>query len=108
VSHPAYRLESKHRDADARFPRVVSLIRIDNLVVVRAEIFNRRSEIQKLFEARRLEFDGRYWTVMDMVMTDAGQRTRTELVVERADYDLGVSVDDVSRRALERGTRSRP
>ena len=41
-------------------------------------------------------------------MTDANQRTRTELVVERADYDLELTIDDVSRRALERGARGRP
>jgi hypothetical protein len=108
VAHPAYRLESRHREKDARFPRVVSTIRRDNFVVVRAEIHNRRDELQKIFEARRVELRGRYWTVTDMVMTDAGQRTRTELVVERADYDTGLTVDDVSRRALERGARGQP
>jgi hypothetical protein len=108
VAHAAYRLESRHRDKDARFPRVVSTIRKDNFVVVRAEIHNRRDELQKVFEARRVELRGRYWTVTDMVMTDANQRTRTELVVERADYDLGLTIDDVSRRALERGARGRP
>ena len=107
-SHPAYRLESRHRDRDARFPRVVSLVRRDNFVVVRAEIHNRRDELQKVYDARRLELRGRYWTVMEMVMTDAGQRTRTELVVERAEYDLGLSGEDVSRRALERGARGQP
>jgi hypothetical protein len=108
VAQPAYRLESRHRDRQARFPRVVSTVRQDNLVVVHAEIFNRRDERQKVFDARRVERVDGYWTVTDMVMTDAAQRTRTELVVERADYDLGLTADDVSRRSLERGLRSRP
>jgi hypothetical protein len=108
VSHPAYRLESRHRDRDARFPRVVSTVRRDNFVVVHAAIHNRRDELQKVFEARRVELRGKYWTVTEMIMTDASQRTRTELVVERADYDLGLTADDVSRRALERGARGLP
>ncbi|HET9372656.1 MAG TPA: outer membrane lipoprotein-sorting protein [Vicinamibacterales bacterium] len=99
--HPVFALESKSRAADARFPRVVSLIRRDNVVVVFAEIRNRRDEIQKEYVARKVEKVDGYWTVTEMVMRDLGQRTRTELVVERAEYDVGLSPDAFSRRALE-------
>ena len=44
-----YRLESTNRDPAARFPRVVSLVRQDNFVVVHAEIHNKRDENQKVF-----------------------------------------------------------
>src|SRR5689334_15372243 len=53
-SKPAYRLESRAKDAGARFPRVVSLVLKDSFIAVRAEIFNRRNELQKTFEARRV------------------------------------------------------
>ena len=99
--HAVYALESKSRAADARFPRVVSLVRRDNFVVVFAEIRNKRDEIQKEFVARKVEKADGYWTVMDMVMRDLGQKTRTELVIERAEYDIGLSPDAFSRRALE-------
>jgi hypothetical protein len=101
---PAYRLESRHKDRSARFPRVVSLVRKDAFVVVRAEIHNRRDEIQKTFDATRVEPVRGYWTVMAMAMADDLQRTRTELTVEQVAYDVGLKPDDFSRRELERAS----
>jgi hypothetical protein len=106
--HAVYQLESRSRDAGARFPRVVSLVRQDNFVVVRAEIHNKRDELQKTFEAVRVEKAGGYWTVLDMKMSDASQRTRTELVLEKVEYNVGLKPDDFSRRELERGSGGRP
>ena len=106
--HTVYQLESRSRDAGARFPRVVSLVRQDNFVVVRAEIRNRRDELQKTFEAVRVEKTGGYWTVLEMKMSDASQRTRTELVLEKVEYNVGLKPDDFSRRELERGSGGRP
>jgi hypothetical protein len=99
-----YRLESRHRNRAARFPRVVSLVRKDAFVVVHAEIHNRRDEIQKTFDATRVERLQGYWTVMSMAMADALQRTRTELTVEQVAYDVGLTPDDFSRRELERAS----
>ncbi|HEY7476445.1 MAG TPA: outer membrane lipoprotein-sorting protein [Vicinamibacterales bacterium] len=104
-SHPAYRLESRRRDANARFPRVVSIVRKDNFVVVHAEIFDKRDEKQKTFDALRLEKTGGYWTVLEMRMVDARERTRTDLVIENVEYDVGLKPDDFSRRELERSGR---
>lgn len=103
VSLPAFVLESRRRTEGARFPRVVSTIRKDNFVVVHAEIHNKRDEVQKTFDARRVGLVGGYWTVLEMTMADAEQRTRTDLVMEKVDYDLGLKADDFSRRELERG-----
>ena len=103
--HAVWRLESKSRTADARFPRVVSLIRKDLDIAVRAEIFNRRNERQKLFEAKRIEKIGGYWTVTSMTMSDAAEGTRTDLLVEKAEYNIGLKPDDFSRVQLERGIR---
>ena len=101
--HPVFVLESTSRQANARFPRVVSLVRRDNFIVVRAEIHNRRGEVQKTFEAVRVEKTDGYWTVLDMGMSDAVQRTRTELTLDKVEYDVGLKADDFSRRELERG-----
>jgi hypothetical protein len=103
VAYPVHVLESRRLDASSRFPRVVSLVRADNFVVVRAEIYNRRDEVQKLYEVRKVEKVGGYWTVLDMIMTDSLQRTRTELVIEKMEYDVGLTADAFSRRELERG-----
>ena len=103
--HAVWRLESKSRKADARFPRVISLIRKDLDIAVRAEIFNRRNERQKLFEAKRIEKIDGYWTVTSMTMSDAVEGTRTDLAVEKAEYNIGLKPDDFSRVQLERGIR---
>jgi Outer membrane lipoprotein-sorting protein len=100
---PAWRLESKRRDASAQFPRVVSLVLKDSFVVVQADVFNRRNERQKVYTVRKLERIEGIWTVMESEMANASEKTRTELVVERADYNVGLKDADFSRRELELG-----
>jgi Outer membrane lipoprotein-sorting protein len=100
---PAWRLESKRKDASAQFPRVISLVLKDTFVIVQADVFNRRNERQKVYTVRRLERIEGIWTVMDSEMANASEKTRTGLVVERADYNVGLKDADFSRRELERG-----
>jgi Outer membrane lipoprotein-sorting protein len=99
----AWRLESRRKDASAEFPRVVSLVLKDSHVVVAAEIYNRRNEKQKVYTVRRLEPIEAIWTVMESEMTNTLEKTRTELVVESTDYNVGLKEADFSRRELERG-----
>jgi hypothetical protein len=100
---PAWRLESRRKDANAEFPRVVSLILKGSLVVVQADIFNRRNEKQKVYTVRRVERIEGIWTVMESTMTNDLEKTRTELVVESMDYNVGLKESDFARRELERG-----
>lgn len=100
---PAWRLESKLKDAAGRYPRVVSLVLHESFVVVQAEMYNRRNEKEKLYSVRRLEQVEGIWTVMDSEMTNTAENTRTELAVERADYNVGLTENDFTRRELERG-----
>jgi hypothetical protein len=98
----AWRIESKRKDASAEFPRVISLILKDSFVVVAADVYNQRNEKQKVYTVRGLEQVEKIWTVMNSEMTNALEKTRTELVVESADYDVGLKESDFSRRELER------
>lgn len=100
---PAWRLESRRKDRNAEFPRVVSLVLKDSLVVVHADIFNRRDEKQKVYTVKRLDRIEGIWTVMESEMTNALEKTRTELIVETTDYNVGLTEGDFSRRELERG-----
>jgi len=102
---PAWRLESRRKDASAEFPRIVSIVLKDSLVVVSADVYNRRSEKQKVYTVRRLERIEHIWTVMESEMTNALEKTRTELVVESMDYNVGLKESDFSRLALERASR---
>jgi hypothetical protein len=102
---PAWRLESRRKDASAEFPRVISTVLRDIFVVVGADIYNRRNEKQKLYAVRRLEQIEGIWTAMDSEMSNSIEKSRTELSIEKADYNVGLSEADFSRRELERGIR---
>jgi hypothetical protein len=71
-------------------------------VVVQADIHNKRNEKQKVYTVRRLEQIKGVWTVMDAEMTNSLEKSRTELTIEAADYNVGLKEADFSRRELER------
>jgi len=108
---PAWRLESRRKDPSARFPRVVSTVlkapgqNAPAYVVVSAEIYNRRDEKQKVYAVRRLEQLQGIWTAMDAEMTNALEKSRTELVIEKMNYNVGLKDSDFTRRELESGIR---
>ena len=99
---PAWRLESRRKDS-AQFPRVVSLVLKDSFVVVEADIYNLRNEKQKAYVVRRLEQVEGVWTVMDAQISNSLEKTRTELLIEKMDYNVGLKEADFARRELERG-----
>lgn len=104
-TYPAWHLESRARDAKAKYPRVVSVVRKDNFFAVAADVFNRRSEREKRYDVRQLERIDGIWTATDVVMMNELQRTRTELTVRSARYNVGLGEADFSRRSLEQGSR---
>jgi hypothetical protein len=98
---PAYRLESKRKNTSAEFPRVVSLVLKDSFVVVHADIFNRRNEQQKVYEVSRVDQVKGIWTVLASTMTNGLDKTRTDLTVEKIEYNVGFTADAFTRRELE-------
>jgi hypothetical protein len=101
AARPAYRLESTRKDRSVEFPRVVSLVLKDSFVVVQADVFNRRDEKQKVYAAKRLQQIQGIWTVMESAMSNDLEKTRTDLAVEKIEYNTCVKEDAFSRRALE-------
>jgi outer membrane lipoprotein-sorting protein len=101
AARPAYRLESKRKDRSAEFPRVVSLVLKDTFVVVHADVYNRRDEKQKVYSVKRLQQVQGIWTVFESSMANDLDKTRTELLVEKIEYNIGLKEDAFSRRALE-------
>jgi hypothetical protein len=75
----------------------------DLFMVVQAEIFNRRDEKQKVYTVRRIEQIDGIWTALDSDMTNAAEKSRTELSTEQIKYNVGLKESDFSRRELERG-----
>jgi hypothetical protein len=99
--HPAWALESRAKDANADFPRSVSLVVKDRFIIVHADIFNRRNERAKVFDVKRLERVDGVWTVLDLAVSNERQNTRTELTTTSIQYNVGLSENDFSRRQLE-------
>lgn len=105
ASHPAWRIESRAKDAGARYPVTRSLIRKDAFVLVEAEFLNKRGEREKQYRVSRLERPSGIWTVMDATMANESTRTRTSLVVSDVRYNLGLTEAAFSRRELEQGAK---
>jgi len=101
AARPAYRLESRRKDRSVEFPRVASLVLKDTFVVVQADIYNRRDEKQKVYAVKRLQQIQGIWTVIESSMANDLEKTRTELAVEKIEYNTGVKEEAFSRRALE-------
>lgn len=102
---PAWRLESRAKDPNATYLRVVSLVLKDIFIVVGAESFNRRNEVVKRFEVQSLKQVSGVWTALEMAMHNLRDGTRTELSVAKAEYNVGLRESDFSRRALEQEAR---
>src|SRR3954470_403736 len=101
VARPAYRLESRRKDASVEFPRVVSLVLKDSFVVVQADVYNRRNEKQKVYTVKRLQQIQNIWTVLESTMSNDLDKTRTELVVDKIAYNTGLTDAAFTRRELE-------
>ena len=101
--HRVWRLESRAVDKQSAYPRTESVVRKDNFVVVAATVFNRRDKPEKAYEVRRLEQIGGIWTATDVVMRNELQKTRTELTVTTARYNIGLTEAAFTRRVLEQG-----
>jgi hypothetical protein len=103
--HPAWALESRARDKNADYPRTVSLVLKDRLIVVHSDIFNVRNERAKVFDVRKVERIDQIWTVLDLTVVNEREKTRTELTTTSVRYNVGLTENDFSRRELEQGAR---
>lgn len=104
TASPAYRLESRRKDASAKYPRVVSLVTRD-FVVVAADVFNRRDEREKVYAVLRLEKVEGIWTVLEAEMSNLLDHTKTTLRIQAIDYNVGLKDSEFSRRQLEAGAK---
>lgn len=102
---PAWKLESRAKDPNATYPRVVSTVLKDIFVVVAADNFNTRNEAVKIFQVRKLEHVTGIWTALELVMQNLRDRTRTEMSVTNVEYNVGLREADFTRRMLEQGAQ---
>ena len=103
TAHPAWRIESTAKEAEAKYPVVRSLVRKDAFVVVAAEVLNRRGETEKRYTVTKLDRPSGIWTVTEATMANDVTKTRTTMLVTEAHYGVGLTEEAFSRRALEQG-----
>lgn len=101
TAREAWVVESTARDGTVPYPRSVSTILKDSLVLVHAEQFDRRGERVKVFDVRRLEKVDGIWTVLALTVANEKAKTRTELETATIRYNTGLTEQDFSRRRLE-------
>ncbi len=102
---PAWALESRAKDRNADFPRSVSLVLKDRFVIGHSDIYNQRNERAKIFDVRRLDRVDGILTVLDLVVSNEIQKTRTELTTTSIRYNVGLTDNDFTRRQLEQGSQ---
>jgi hypothetical protein len=103
--HAAWALESRAKDRGADYPRSVSLVLKDRLIVVHGDTYNPRNERAKVFDVRKLDRVDGIWTVLDLVVANERDKTRTELTTTAVRYNVGLGEAEFSRRALEQSSR---
>lgn len=102
-SYKCYKLQSRSRDAGVPFPVTISYVDRESMVVRRAERLDRSGQKRKTYDVQKLSKVQGYWTVLAATMSTDREKTRTELLVDTSQYNAGLTEEDFSRRALERG-----
>lgn len=103
ATYQSYKLQARARDTGAPFPVTISYVDKESFVVRRMERLDRAGQRRKTYDVQKLEKVRGFWTVLAATMATDRDRTRTELVIDSSEYNVGLTEDDFSRRALERG-----
>jgi hypothetical protein len=98
-----FKLQAKARDPRAPFPTTISFVAKDSLIVMHAEFLDRAGQRRKTLDVGKLSRIQGIWTALEVTMATDRDRTRTELNIDSAQYNVGLSEEDLSRRELERG-----
>lgn len=97
-----YLLASYPKEKDSKYPKILSWVRKDNLVVIKAEYFNKKEEIEKTYQVLNLgKIDG-IWTVLDHSMENHKTNHKTCIKVKGVQYNKGIPEKRFERRALKR------
>ena len=102
ASYRCYKLQSKAREAGVPFPITISYVDKASFVVRHLERLDRAGQRRKTYDAQKLAVVQGFWTVMSATMTTDRERTHTDLLVDTAQYNVGLTETDFSRRVLER------
>lgn len=78
------------KEKDSRYPKIKSWVRKDYFVVIRAEYYNAKDEIEKAFEVKKLEMIDCIWTSLEFSMENHKMKHRTLSTVKNVEYNKSI------------------
>ena len=77
-------------------------VRKDNFYPVKIEHYDKRGKIWKVMERRNIEKKGNYWVSLEMEMKDLKKQHSTKSIVEKVEFDTGLSDQLFTKRNLKK------
>jgi len=97
-----YLLASYPKEKDSRYPKILSYVRKDNFVTIKAQYYNKKGEIEKTYRVLNLEKINGIWTALGLSMKNHKINHKTIITVKDVQYNKGISGRRFERRALKR------
>lgn len=97
-----YLLISHPKDTDSKYPKVLSWVRKDNFVTVKAEYYNKNEDVEKTFKCLKLKQIDKIWTALELSMENHKTNHKTVIKVEKVKYNKGISSQRFEKRELKK------
>ncbi len=97
-----YLLISHPKDMDSKYPKVLSWVRKDNFVTVKAEYYNKNEDVEKTFKCLKLKQIDKIWTALELSMENHKTNHKTVIKVEKVKYNKGISSQRFEKRELKK------
>ncbi len=97
-----YLLASYPKEKDSRYPKILSWIRKDSFVTIKAHYYNKKGEVEKTYRVLKLgKIDG-IWTALGLSMENHKTSHKTFIKVKEVQYNIGIPSRRFERRELKR------
>lgn len=100
-----YLLESYPKGKNPKYPRIVSWVRKDSFITLKAEYYNRQGMKEKIFEVNKMERIDDIWTMLEMIMENLKLKHRTYIKVNKVSYNQRISDTYFTERELSKSIR---
>lgn len=97
-----YILASYPKEKDSRYPKILSYVRKDNFVTIKAQYYNKKGEVEKTYRVLKLEKINGIWTALELSMENHKTSHKTFIKIKDVQYNKGISGRRFERRALKR------
>lgn len=85
-----YLLASYPKGENPKYPKILSWVRKDNFVVMKAEYYNKQGSIEKTFKVLKLEEINGIWTPLELLMKNHKTNHQTFTKVRKVQYNEGI------------------